>query len=149
MVKNLILGMILACSAQIWDPYFFSWVLPLLDVRHCCKLSLYATSRKNNDSNSRKWQKNLMGLILARWAHIWTAKIWLRKSLDIMVTYHHIQNQKKLMILSWENFVTDGRTDGRQMEESRGQTDESDFLGCCPTNVEHPTSSKAEDWFFY
>ena len=123
MVKNLILGMILACSAQIWDPYFFSWVLPLLDVRHCCKLSLYATSRKNNDSNSRKWQKNLMGLILACWAHIWTAKIWLRKSLDIMVTYHHIQNQKKLMILSWENFVTDRRTNRRTTDGGKSGTD--------------------------
>ena len=27
---------------------FFSWVLPLLDIIHCCKLSLYAISRKTN-----------------------------------------------------------------------------------------------------
>ena len=33
----------------------FSLVLPLLDVRHCCKLSLHAISRKTNDPNSRKW----------------------------------------------------------------------------------------------
>ena len=33
---------------------FFSWILPLLDVRHCCKLSLYAISRKNNKPNMRK-----------------------------------------------------------------------------------------------
>ena len=32
------------------------------------------------------------------------------------------------MIQSRENLVTDGRTDG--------QTDESDFIGRCPTNVE-------------
>ena len=35
------------------------------------------------------------------------------------------------MIQSWENLVTDGRTDG--------QTDESDFIGRCPINVERPT----------
>ena len=35
------------------------------------------------------------------------------------------------MIQSWENLVTDGRTDR--------QTDESDFTGRSPTNVERPT----------
>ena len=33
------------------------WVLPVLDVRHCCKLSLYTISRKPNETNVRKWQK--------------------------------------------------------------------------------------------
>ena len=28
------------------------------------------------------------------------AKIWLRQSLDIMVSHHHVQYQKKLMIQS-------------------------------------------------
>ena len=37
---------------------FFSWILPLLHVRHyCCKLSSYAISRTTNEPNSRKWQK--------------------------------------------------------------------------------------------
>ena len=36
----------------------FSWILPVLDVRHCCKLSLYAISRKTDEPNLRKWQKN-------------------------------------------------------------------------------------------
>ena len=34
---------------------FFLWVLPLLDVIHCCKLSLYAISRIT--PNLRKRQK--------------------------------------------------------------------------------------------
>ena len=38
-------------------PNFFSLVLPLLEVRHCCKLSLYALSRKTIEPNLRKWQK--------------------------------------------------------------------------------------------
>ena len=38
--------------------FFMGLVLPVLDVRHCCKLSLHAFSRKTNDPNSIKWQKN-------------------------------------------------------------------------------------------
>ena len=34
-------GLILARLTQIWFPNFFSWVLPLLDVRHYRKLSSY------------------------------------------------------------------------------------------------------------
>ena len=32
-----------------------------------------------------------------------SSKIWLRQSLDIMGSYHHVKLQKKLMIQSWEN----------------------------------------------
>ena len=52
------------------------------------------------------------------------SKIWLRQSLDVMVSYYHVQYQKKLMIQSSENLVTNG------------QTDKTDFIGHCPTNVE-------------
>ena len=71
--------------------------------------------------------KNLVfGPILAHIALIRTAifffsKIWLRQSLDNMVIYRHVQYQEKLIIQSWENLVTDGRTDQ--------QTDETDFIG--------------------
>ena len=34
---------------------FFPSALSLLDGRHCCKLSLYAISRKTYDPNLRKW----------------------------------------------------------------------------------------------
>ena len=90
--------------------------------------------------------KNLVsGLILAHLAQIRAAnfylfiffffsKIWLRQSLDLMLSYHHVQYQEKLMIQSWENLVTDERTDGR----TDGQRDESNFIGRCPTNVERP-----------
>ena len=39
------------------------------------------------------------------------SNIWLCQSLDIMVRYHHVQYQKKLIIQSQENFVRDRRTD--------------------------------------
>ena len=114
--------------AQTWSQKCFSWVLPLLDVIHCCKLSLYATSRKTNTPNLRKWEKTLFQ---ARFYPIWP-KFWL-KNLALSVTRYHGQLStgkisKKLMIPSWENLVTDG------------QTDENDLMGRCPTNVERPKS---------
>ena len=44
-------------------------------------------------------------------------------------------NNKKLIIQSWENLVTDGRMDG----QTDRQTDESDSTERYPTNVECPT----------
>ena len=63
------------------------------------------------------------------------SKIWLCQSLDIMVSYHHVQYQKKIMIQFWENLVTDGQTDRQADRLTDWQTDESDFIGCCPTDV--------------
>ena len=59
------------------------------------------------------------------------SRIWLRQSLDIMVSYHHVQYQKKTddPIL---RKLSDGQTDG----QTDGQSEESDFIGRCPTNVE-------------
>ena len=51
-----------------------------------------------------------------------------------MVSYHYVKYQKKLMTQSWENLVTDGRTDAQRDK----QTVESDFIGRCPTDVERP-----------
>ena len=77
--------------------------------------------------------KNLVsGLILAHLAQIRAAnfylfiyfffsKIWLRQSLDLMLSYHHVQYQEKLMIQSWENLVTDERTDGRTDGRTEGR----------------------------
>ena len=52
-----------------------------------------------------------------------------------MLRYRHVQYQKKLMIQSCKNLVTDRQTDAK----ADGQTEESDFIGQCPTNVEQPT----------
>ena len=78
------------------------------------------------------------------------SNIWPRQSLDIMVSYHHVQYQKQLTIQSWKNLVTARRVDGpdggtdRQTDRQTdgrtdGRTDESDFIGFCPTNAERPT----------
>ena len=57
MAKNLVLRSILAPLAQIWAPTIFSWILPVLDVRHSSKLSLHTISGKTNEPNLRKWKK--------------------------------------------------------------------------------------------
>ena len=58
------------------------------------------------------------------------SKIWLRQTLDIMVSYHHIQYQKKNNDPILRKH-TDGQTDDRPTDDG------SDFIGCCPTNAEH------------
>ena len=66
------------------------------------------------------------------------SKIWLHQSLDIMVSYNHLQYQKKLMIQSWQNLVTNGQMD-RQTEGPEW------FHRACPTKVEQPKISKVEN----
>ena len=111
MAKNLVSGQILAPLAQIWVPKFFSRIFPLLDVRHCCKLKFHSISMKTNKPNLRKWKKNSFGPDFGTFDQIRDAdcfffvcfffpKIWLRQSLDIIVSYHYVQNQKKLMVQS-------------------------------------------------
>ena len=41
--------------SNFWAPEIFSWVLPLLVVRQCSKLSSNAISRKTNKPNLKKW----------------------------------------------------------------------------------------------
>ena len=136
--KKQVSGLILAPLAQIWAPIFFSWILALLDVRHYCKLSLNAISSKTNKLNLRKWQKNLVsGPIFAHLVQI-RAAIFFLKNLASSVTIYHgqlspctISGKTNDPIL---RKLCDGLTDGRK----DGQTDDTDFIGCCPTNVERP-----------
>ena len=123
MVKKLISDPILARLVQIWAPKIFSYVLPLPDVRHCCKLSLYAISKKTNDPNSRKWQKTSF-----RAAEFFFKN--LASSITRYHSYHHVQYQKKTILRKFSGGWMDRRT-GRQ-------TDDSDFIGRCPNNVERP-----------
>ena len=54
MAKNLI-------SRPILAHQIFSWVVTLLDVRHCRKLSSYSISRKAYDPHSRNGEKPNFG----------------------------------------------------------------------------------------
>ena len=45
------------------------------------------------------------------------------QSLDIMISYHHVQYQKKLMIQSWEKLVTEGQRHKQADKQTVRQTD--------------------------
>ena len=45
---------------SFYPPKFLPWVLPLLVVKQCSKLSSYAISRKINGPNFKKMTKNQM-----------------------------------------------------------------------------------------
>ena len=91
MAKNLVSGTILALLTQIWIPKFFLWIWPLLDVRHCCKLSLYAIARKTNEPNLRNGKKPSFG-ILTHLAQIRVANVFSPpKYLAFSVTRYHGQ----------------------------------------------------------
>ena len=51
MAKNLILD---GPFAQICTPNFFSWILLLLDVRHCFKLSMYSILINKTQEDGKK-----------------------------------------------------------------------------------------------
>ena len=121
----------------------FSWIWPILHIRHSCKLSLYTISRETNEPN---FGPNFDPFSPNLSHQICFSKIWLHQSLDIMVSYQYVQYQKKIMIKSWENLVMDERTDGQTDWKMDKQTDESGFIGCCPTNFEH---IKIEQNFLY
>ena len=88
--------------AQIWTPKCFSWILPLLDIRHCCKLSLCAISRENYKVNLRKWQKKFsFGPDFGPFDLNLRPKCFF--SLDIVASYHCMQFQGKLIKQTWEN----------------------------------------------
>ena len=91
-------------------PKFSSWVLPLLDVIHCCKLSLYPISRKTNEPNLRKSQKNPpsfcpefspFGPNLG--PKFFFRRFYLYQMLDIVASYHCMQFEGKLKNQTWEN----------------------------------------------
>ena len=78
--KKLVSGKIFPSGPNL-GPKVFLWILPVEDVRHFCKLSLYAISRKTNEPNMRKWKKKTsLGLILAHLAQIWTGKTFIQES---------------------------------------------------------------------
>ena len=56
---------------NIFSFFFFLWLSPLLNVMHCCKLSMYTISRKINESNWENEKKPLvLGSIFAPLAQI-------------------------------------------------------------------------------
>ena len=89
-------------------------ILPLLHVRQCCKLSLYAISRK-----TKRTAKNLvLGLILAHLAQTWATNFFF-KNLTPSVTRYHGQLSSCTISEKTNDPIlrklSDGRTD-REMD---------------------------------
>ena len=71
---------------SLGPPKFFPWVLPLLVVRQCSKLSSHTISSKSNGPNFKKMTKNLILVrILAHLAQIWATKFFLQVLLLLLV----------------------------------------------------------------
>ena len=127
MAKNLISGPILDCLAQIWVPNFFSWVLPILDVRYCCKLSLNATSRKRYDPNSRKWRKTSFWAWFRSIGPKFRLPNFFLKNLTSSITRYHGQlssctiseKTNDSILRKFSDWRKDGRTDGQTDRQTR------------------------------
>ena len=131
MEKILILGPLLPGLAQICPLSLnrFSWFLLLINVRHCLKLCNCMRCMHFQWNIIIQTQENGEKPHFVPVVRLVFSKIWL--CLDIMISYHRVQYQKKIMIQSLENLLMDGRTDR--------QTDEIGFMVRCPTNVRRPT----------
>ena len=107
-------------------------------------LSWYGISRKTNDPNSENGEKTHFGTNLGALGpnsgrQFLFSRIWLRQSLDIR---YHVQLSSCTISGKTNDQIlrksSDGWTDGLTDRRKGGQTDESDFIGRCPTNVERP-----------
>ena len=83
-------GPILARLVQIWAPKLFSWLLPLPDMQFQEKLM--NQTWENGKKTSFGFDFDPFGPNSGH--QFFFSKIWLRQSLDIMVSYHHAQYQK-------------------------------------------------------
>ena len=146
MLKNLISCPILARLAQIWPPKNFQQVLSLLDFRNCRQLSMYAILAKKSDPNVNKMAKNLiLGLNQVHWA----ARFFFKNLAPSVTRYYgqlsSCKYQKKLIVQTLIlRKLSDGRKDRQTYREMKRQmnrqTEDRDFTGRCPTDVERPTN---------
>ena len=127
MAKSLFSSLILG------PPIFFVSFSSTL--RHCSKLSYYEFKAKLKKQTWENGEKPNFGPDFSLFSPIFfrgfypyqildivasyhrmhffffPSKIWLRQSLSIIMSYHHVQYQKKLKMQSWEDLVTEGQTD--------------------------------------
>ena len=111
----------------------------------CCKLSLYAISKKTNEPNLRKWEKPSFGPDFHPFGPNLSCQIFFFKNLVRSVTRYHGQ-LSSCTISEKTNDPILRKLIGEQMDrwtdrQIHGQMDKSDFIGCCSTNVERPTSN--------
>ena len=112
-------------SDPIWGPRnFFSWVLPLLVVKQCPKLSSYAISRKTNEPNLRKWRKTYFGPDIVPFGpNLGPKFIFFFKNLSSSITRYHGQLSSCTISEKTNDPIlrklSDGWTDGRMDRRTR------------------------------
>ena len=102
-------------------PKFYLLILPLVEVRHCCKLSFYVNSRKTNEPNLRKWQKTYFR---ARSESIWPKfrlSIFFFKNLASTVTRYHGQLSSCTISEKTNGQILRKLSDGRRDEGTDGR----------------------------
>ena len=112
--KNQFSGPLWPAMTKIPPPKKISWVLLLLDVRHCRKLSLYGKRMIQNEENGKKPH---FGPRLGSLGPNSGCRFLLLKKLPWPITRYHGQLSSckisEKMIQSLENFVTDRQRDRR------------------------------------
>ena len=135
MAKNLISDPVLArLTLKI-----FEWVLPLLDLRHCRKLSLYAILRKRYDPNSRKCKKLPFGPDLVPLGPYSGRQLFFFfQNLVLSVTRYHGQLSSCKVSEKNNDPISRKFSNGRPAGRPDREMDEKDFIGRCQTNVKRP-----------
>ena len=129
-------------------PNFFSWILPLLYVWHCRKLSLYVIANKTYHPNARKWRKTAFWA-WAHWAQIQAAKFFFKYLTSSVTRYHGHLSSCKISEKTKDQILRE-LSDRRMDKQTDRQKDESDLIGRCP-NVECPMKkiTLLIVWIFY
>ena len=122
MVKNLALGSILALLAPVWAPKTFFMEFTSTGCKDLLQVNIVCNFKENQLSKLEKMSKN--GPNSGR--QFFFPEIWLCQ----------LEKTKDQILRK----IIDGQTDRR--------TDESDFIGCCPTNVECPINKSSEETDF-
>ena len=116
-------------------PGFYLYMLDIVASYHCMQ---FQGKLKN-----QTWETGKKPYF---WAWFWPKfgpPIFFFKNLTLSVTRNHgqlssctISEKTNDPIL--RKLVMDGQTDRQTKKRTDGQTDESDFIGCCLTNIERP-----------
>ena len=131
MAKKLILGLILI---------YLSWILPLIDVRYCCKLSFQGKLMIQTweiDKKTSVWACFRPVEPKFRLKNKW---FFFRNLASSVTRYHGMLSSYTRLEKTNNPFLRklsdgpDRRTDGQTVR----QTDKSYFKGSCQTNVENP-----------
>ena len=112
MAKNLISGPILACLAEISAPK----ILDIVANYHHIQFQEKSMTKTQENGEKPCFGPDLGMLNPNSGRQFFFLKIWLRQSVDIMVSYHHVKYHKKTndpILKKFTDGGTEGRTDGR------------------------------------